>query len=81
MAMIAKGMNCLSDQFSYLAMLEAIATGGVEAFWSKSENFRCLTGNQSLASAQAGAIGADHIRLRPPVGSIELRGPIAQLSL
>lgn len=54
---------------------------GVEAFWSESEHFRCATGNQSLADALAGAIGADHIQLRTPVGSIELRSPIAELSL
>jgi len=81
MAMIAKGMNCLPDQFSYLAIMAKMAAGGIEALWSESEHFRCATGNQSLADALAGAIGADHIQLRPPVGSIELRGPIAELSL
>ena len=48
---------------------------------NKSQNFRCGTSNQSLADALAGAIGAGHIQLQTPVAAIELRGPIAELSL
>jgi monoamine oxidase len=81
MAMIANDMNCLPDRFSYLAMLASIAAGGVEAFWSESENFRCATGNQSLAHALAGAIGAGPIQLRSPVAAIDLTGNNAKLTL
>ena len=81
MAMIANDMNCLPDRFSYLAMLASIAAGGVEAFWSESENFRCATGNQSLAHALASAIGAGHIQLRSPVAAIDLTGNNAKLTL
>jgi monoamine oxidase len=81
MAMIANDMNCLPDQFSYHAMVASIAAGGVEAFWSESENFRCASGNQSLANALAGAVGAGNIQLRSPVAAIDLTGPIANLTL
>jgi hypothetical protein len=53
--MIVKGKNWLPDQFSYLALLEVIAAGGVEAFWTESENLCCDTGNPSLADALAGS--------------------------
>lgn len=81
MAKIANDTNCLPDQFSYLAMVALIAAGGVEAFWSESENFRCASGNQSLANALAGAVGAGHIQLRSPVAAVDLTGPISKLTL
>jgi monoamine oxidase len=81
MAMVANDMNCLPDRFSYLAMLASIAAGGVEAFWTESENFRCASGNQSLAFALAHAIGETNIQLRSPVAAIDLTGRSAQLTL
>jgi protoporphyrinogen oxidase len=49
-------------------------------FWSETENYRCATGNQSLANALAGAIGAGHIQLRSPVAAIDLTGNNAKLT-
>jgi monoamine oxidase len=81
MAMIANDMNCRPEHFSYLAMLASIAAGGVEAFWSESETFRCASGNQSLAFALASAIGTANIELKSPVASIDLSGRTAKVGL
>jgi len=55
-------------------MLTSIAGGGIEAFCTESEIYRCTTGNQSLAFALAGAIGEPTIQLKAPVASIDLSG-------
>lgn len=81
MAMIANDMNCEPANYSYLAMLASIAGGGVETFWTESENFRCASGNQSLAFALAKAIGDENIKLRSPVASISLKDRTAKVSL
>lgn len=81
MTMIANDMNCLPDRYSYLAMLASIAGGGIETFWTESENFRCASGNQSLALALAAAIGQAHIQLRSPVAQIDLSSPTARVTL
>lgn len=81
MTMIANDMNCLPDRYSYLAMLASIAGGGIEKFWTESENFRCASGNQSLALALAAAIGQANIQLRSPVAQIDLSAPTAQVTL
>lgn len=81
MAMIANDMNCLPDRYSYLAMLSSIAGGGVDAFWTESETYRCASGNQSLADALARAIGDSNIQLRSPVAAIDLTGPNARVTL
>jgi monoamine oxidase len=81
MAMIANDMNCLPERFSSLAMLASIAAGGVEAFWTESEIYRCASGNQSLALALARAIGESAIQLRSPVAAIDLTGSSAKVTL
>ena len=81
MAMIANDMNCLPERFSYLAMLASIAAGGVEAFWTESETYRCASGNQSLAIALANSVGDANIQLRAPVASIDLQGRRARVTL
>lgn len=57
---------------SYLGILSTIAGGGIEAFWSESEIYRCSSGNQSLAIKLAEAIGAERIQLRTPLQSLQL---------
>lgn len=59
-------------QASYLALLCNIAGGGIEAFWSESEIYRCASGNQALAFKLAAAIGSDHIQLRTAVERVHL---------
>jgi len=62
-------------------MLTSIAGGGIEAFCTESETYRCTTGNQSLAFALAGAIGEPTIQLKAPVASIDLSGRSAKVGL
>lgn len=57
---------------SHLGMLAAVKGGGLERYWTESEVYRCAEGNQELAGRLARAIGADRIRLRAPVASIDL---------
>ena len=61
------------DDVSYLGILAAIAGGGIEAFWSESEIYRCARGNQSLAFALATAIGPERLQLRTPIERLQLR--------
>ncbi len=60
-----------ASEQSLLANLAMIAGGGFESFWTDSEVYRCAEGNQTLAHRLAEAVGADHIRLKSPVASIE----------
>ncbi len=60
-------------QASYLALLSSIAGGGIEAFWSESEIYRCFSGNQALAFKLAAAIGSERIKLRTPVERVQLQ--------
>ena len=57
---------------SYLGLLTQIAAGGYEEFWTESEVYRCIGGNQTLAFRLADAIGPDRIRLSAAVSRIEL---------
>ncbi len=52
---------------SYLGNLSQIKGGGLEKYWSDSEVFRCGEGNDALASALAGALPRECLRLRSPV--------------
>ncbi|MDQ6435483.1 FAD-dependent oxidoreductase [Mesorhizobium sp. LHD-90] len=69
------------DRASYLASLSCIAGGGYEKFWTDSEVFRCIGGNQQMAFRLAGAIGEEHIRLGTPITRIRLGGPGAAVDL
>jgi monoamine oxidase len=59
---------------SYLGNLTQIKGGGVEAYWTESEVYRCKGGNQQLATLLAEKIGKDRIILGLPVSAIEARG-------
>lgn len=69
------------DRSSYLATLSCVAGGGYEKFWTESEVFRCIGGNQQLAFRLAGAIGDENIRLEMPITRIRLGGPAAAVEL
>lgn len=60
------------DRQSYLGNLTQIKGGGVETYWTDSENRRCAGGNQRLAFRLAEAIGDRRIRLRTPVAAIKV---------
>jgi monoamine oxidase len=57
---------------SYLGLLTQIAGGGYEEFWTESEVYRCIGGNQTLAFRLADAIGADRIKLGTAVNRVDL---------
>lgn len=57
---------------SYLALLSNIAGGGIEAYWSETEIYRCSSGNQALAFKLAQALGAQRLQLRTAVDRLQL---------
>ena len=59
---------------SYLGNLLQVKGGGLDAYWTESEVYRCAGGNQQLAFRLAEAIGAERIHLEEPVQSIEVHG-------
>lgn len=67
-------------QASYLALLSNIAGGGIEAFWSESEIYRCASGNQALALKLASAIGSERIQLRSPIARVQLIADAVQVT-
>lgn len=60
------------DRQSYLGNLTQIKGGGVETYWTDSENRRCAGGNQRLAFRLAEALGDRRIRLSAPVAAIKV---------
>jgi monoamine oxidase len=63
-----------AERQSYLGMLAAVKGGQLEKFWRESEVYRCRGGNDRLARALAGAIGAQRITTGLPVASLRLAG-------
>lgn len=55
---------------SLLGMLTMIKAGGGEAFWTETEVWRCMQGNDALAHAFAGALGSGRVHLETPVTAI-----------
>jgi monoamine oxidase len=55
---------------SYLALLAAVKGGGLEKFWTETENLRCAGGAQQLAQELLRAIGDKHVLLGTAVESI-----------
>lgn len=66
---------------SLLGMLTTIRGGGLEAYWTESEVYRCADGNQSLATSLAGEITSDRIRLESPVSRIDTTRATVQVTL
>lgn len=58
------------ERQSYLAHLAMVKGGGLDAFWTESEVFRCRAGNQELARRLASELGADRVLLGKPVSQI-----------
>jgi monoamine oxidase len=63
------------EKLSLLAMLAMIKGGGLEAYWTESEAFRCKDGNQRLATAMAGSLHGNRIVYNEPVLSVKMHGP------
>lgn len=64
---------------SYLANLTMVRGGGMEKYWTESEAFRCLGGNQLLCMRFAEAIGYQHIHLNTAVKEIDLTHATAKI--
>jgi monoamine oxidase len=62
-----------NDRASLLAMLTAVKGGGGDRYWSDSEAYRCVGGNDRLAHKLAESISAARIRLNCPVTEIRYR--------
>ncbi|HWB19772.1 MAG TPA: FAD-dependent oxidoreductase [Phycisphaerales bacterium] len=56
---------------SYLGNLTQVKGGGVEAYWTDSEVYRCKGGNQQLALKLAEAIGEERVVTGMPVTRLE----------
>ncbi|MCC6660218.1 MAG: FAD-dependent oxidoreductase [Phycisphaerales bacterium] len=58
---------------SYLGNLAQVKGGGVEAYWTESEVYRCRGGNDQLARILAESIGPDRIATNLPARTVEVR--------
>ncbi|MBC7834185.1 MAG: FAD-dependent oxidoreductase [Phycisphaerales bacterium] len=58
------------ERQSYLGNLAQVKGGGLEAYWTDSEVYRCTGGNQQLAHKLAEAIGADRVVTKLPVTNV-----------
>lgn len=63
------------EKLSLLAMLAMIKGGGLEAYWTDSETYRCKGGNGQLATAMAGSLHGSRIIYTEQVTQVKLRGP------
>jgi monoamine oxidase len=60
------------DRQSYLGNLTQIKGGGLEAYWTDSEVYRCRGGNQQLATKLAEALTTERIHLNDPIVRVQL---------
>jgi monoamine oxidase len=70
-AMLTADNGVRTEWQSYLGLLAMVKGGGVEAFWTDSEVYRCRDGNQQLAERLADRIGRERILLKMPVTHVE----------
>ncbi len=62
------------ERQSLLGNLAQIKGGGVEAYWTESEVYRCKGGNQQLAARLADGIGADRLIVGLSVRGVKSAG-------
>lgn len=70
-AMLTADSGVRTEWQSYLGHLAMVKGGGVEAYWTDSELYRCKGGNQQLAEKLADGIGRDRIVLSMPVTHVQ----------
>ena len=80
-AMLTADAGVRTEWQSYLGHLAMIKGGGVEAFWTDSEVYRCKGGNQQLAEKLADGIGRDRITLGMPAAHVRTSSAGVQVRL
>lgn len=70
-----------NDRASLLGMLTAVQGGGGERYWTDTEVYRCVGGNQVLAKRLLEGVGADNVLLGDPVAAIDRSGTGVRVSL
>jgi monoamine oxidase len=66
---------------SYLGNLAMIKGGGMEAFWSDSEVYRCKGGNDQLAKSLLGTLPPAKVKLGMPAAAVRLGGQSVKVTL
>ena len=75
-----EGNNAVSiERQSYLGQLAQVKGGGLEKYWSDTEDFRCSGGNQQLAFKFAQSLG-EQVQFNTPVIAINCTGGHVQVS-
>lgn len=80
-AMLTADSGVRTEWQSYLGHLAMVKGGGVEAYWTDSEIYRCRGGNQQLAEKLADAIGRDRITLGMPATHVATSRSGARVTL
>jgi len=80
-AMLTADSGVRTEWQSYLGHLAMVKGGGVEAFWTDSELYRCTGGNQQLAEKLADGIGRARITLKMPVTHVHTTSSGVQVRL
>jgi monoamine oxidase len=66
---------------SYLGVLAAVKGGGLEKFWTDTEQYHCRGGNQQLADKLAESVGTKRILPESPVAAIRVGENSATVTL
>jgi len=65
---------------SLLAMLAMIKGGGLADFWTRSEIFKCIGGNQELARRMQLRLTSERVKFATPVASIDTTADLATVT-
>ena len=69
---LAANNGCPLERQSYLGLLAAVKGGGLEKYWTDSENRRCIGGNQQIADFFVRELGAERVKLNCPVKRVQV---------
>jgi monoamine oxidase len=80
-AMMTGDNGVRTEWQSYLANLASVKGGGLAAYWTDSEVYRCKGGNQQLARRLAAAVGEKKVLLGSPVEAIGVTDRLVSVRL
>jgi monoamine oxidase len=66
---------------SYLGVLATVKGGGLDKYWTETDTWRCVGGNQQLAKKLAAALGGKRVRLNTPVSAVSVGKRSVRLTL